>query len=149
MMTLARKTREAFFEARSEREGELPCQLPTVDPDDWFGEPGSQRSVDAQVRCMGCPIVNQCAAYAIENGVPDGVWGGVNERDRRHIWGNRPSGRPQDFTQEMDAATLPLLQERRDFESFDRDNAQTDAERAMDWAEEWEHDYPDVTEDVA
>ena len=35
--------------------------------------------------CEGCPVSIECLAYAIENGIDHGVWGGQSERSRQKI----------------------------------------------------------------
>lgn len=118
-----RKAREAFYAAVQEHDGALVCQREDVDSNDWFAAPNSLREVSARKRCLDCPIYFECQDYALQAGVPNGTWGGMDERTRERIWRTDfPNGKPQHFNEEMDAATLPLLQERRDFESFDENN---------------------------
>jgi WhiB family transcriptional regulator, redox-sensing transcriptional regulator len=35
--------------------------------------------------CRNCPVRIQCLAWAVDNGVTDGVWGGTTEDERRII----------------------------------------------------------------
>ncbi|MEU7381526.1 WhiB family transcriptional regulator [Streptomyces sp. NPDC042207] len=64
----------------------LPCR---IDPDLWFAE--SARDREAAVRaCQPCPIRTECAAYAIAERIPDGVWGGTTAADRRSFADGRP-----------------------------------------------------------
>jgi WhiB family transcriptional regulator, redox-sensing transcriptional regulator len=60
-----------------------------ADPDLFFpiGTAGnSLRQVDEAKRiCHRCPAQNQCLAWALENGITDGVWGGTTENERRAI----------------------------------------------------------------
>ncbi|MBA3652865.1 MAG: WhiB family transcriptional regulator [Actinobacteria bacterium] len=35
--------------------------------------------------CRRCPVRDECLAFALEGGEKFGVWGGVSERDRRHL----------------------------------------------------------------
>ena len=74
-----------------------------ADPDLFFpiGTAGnSLRQADEAKRiCRRCPAQNQCLAWALENGITDGVWGGTTENERRAI-------------RSLDAATpapLPLM----------------------------------------
>jgi hypothetical protein len=121
------KAREAFHAALQEHDGQLSCQSPDVDVNDWFAAPNSAREVTARKRCMDCPIYFACQEYALEAGVPNGTWGGMDERTRERIWKTDfPTGKPQHFNEEMDAALLPLLQERRDFETFDDEHPDVD-----------------------
>lgn len=38
--------------------------------------------------CDPCPIINQCRAYAYDNKIEDGIWGGTTAKQRR--WDFRP-----------------------------------------------------------
>lgn len=80
-----RKAREAYYAAVQEHQGELQCQLPGVNSDDWFAAPGSKRELLARKRCLDCPIFWECQGYAVEAGIPDGTWGGMDERTRDRI----------------------------------------------------------------
>ena len=40
------------------------------------------REARAKAICGGCPVIGQCAAYAIQYGERYGVWGGLSERER-------------------------------------------------------------------
>jgi WhiB family redox-sensing transcriptional regulator len=60
-----------------------------ADPDLFFpiGTTGNAlRQIDEAKRiCRFCPVQIQCLAWALENGVTDGVWGGATEDERRAI----------------------------------------------------------------
>jgi len=60
-----------------------------ADPDLFFpiGATGNAlRRIDEAKRiCRLCPAQIQCLAWALENGVTDGVWGGTTEDERRAI----------------------------------------------------------------
>lgn len=117
MRTKAERTKSAFQRAVVEQTGALPCQQ--GDAELWFAQPGSKASLKAKRQCFqDCPLLHLCAEYAIENGVPNGIWGGVDEQERERIW-KRRGAKPTDFLDEMDAAIGPALQARRDFENFD------------------------------
>lgn len=124
------KTREAFHAALLDHLDELVCAQPNADSDDWFAKPNSVRELSARKRCLDCPIYWECQAYGIEAGVPDGTWGGVDERTRARIWKGMPGGKPTHFLDEMDAVILPALQERRDFENFDINHTNDETEEA-------------------
>jgi WhiB family transcriptional regulator, redox-sensing transcriptional regulator len=48
--------------------------------------PGRGESADpAQRICAQCPVRQPCLDYAISNGIVDGIWGGLAERDRRAL----------------------------------------------------------------
>jgi WhiB family transcriptional regulator, redox-sensing transcriptional regulator len=40
------------------------------------------RETRAKAICGGCPVIRQCAAYAIQYGERHGVWGGLSEQER-------------------------------------------------------------------
>lgn len=41
--------------------------------------------------CNGCPVLDTCLEYALENRIEHGVWGGCSERERRRIIKRRKS----------------------------------------------------------
>jgi WhiB family redox-sensing transcriptional regulator len=55
------------------------------DPDLWFPD-GETRHTDqieeAKSICRTCPALWQCAATALENNEPHGVWGALTESER-------------------------------------------------------------------
>mgnify|MGYP006299951135 CR=1 FL=1 len=71
----------------------------TVDPEVFFPvakvhtrKAYMQNLRTAQAVCSSCPVVAECAGYAIEHGIRWGVWGGLDmEQLPRHIrvrWAN-------------------------------------------------------------
>jgi WhiB family redox-sensing transcriptional regulator len=36
--------------------------------------------------CAGCAVLEQCRDYALRSRQPFGVWGGLDEEQRRQIW---------------------------------------------------------------
>lgn len=67
---------------------------------------------------MQCPLFFECREYALAEGIPYGVWGGADERERERIW-KRTGGKPTAFLEAIDAALEPMLQARRDYENFE------------------------------
>lgn len=64
----------------------LPCRLL---PDMFFSD--SARDREAAVRlCRTCPLQQPCAAFAIAEREPYGVWGGTTTADRRSFADGRP-----------------------------------------------------------
>ncbi len=39
----------------------------------------------AKTICRRCPVAHECLAWALDNGVVGGVWGGLTEDDRRRL----------------------------------------------------------------
>jgi WhiB family transcriptional regulator, redox-sensing transcriptional regulator len=60
----------------------------TADPDELFVRGAAQRQ--AAVICRHCPVMQQCAADALDNQVEYGVWGGLTERQRRALLKEHP-----------------------------------------------------------
>ena len=38
----------------------------------------------ARAICSGCPVIEHCLAYALDNPELEGVWGGMTTRERDH-----------------------------------------------------------------
>ena len=74
-----------------------PCQI--TDPEVWFGNEGdplANRFKVAQKMCQTCPVIKECAAFAVANGELYGVWGGLTPNQRKEMSSRgrgRPSGR--------------------------------------------------------
>jgi WhiB family transcriptional regulator, redox-sensing transcriptional regulator len=60
----------------------------STDPDELFVRGAAQRK--AAVICRHCPVMQQCAADALDNQVEYGVWGGLTERQRRALLKENP-----------------------------------------------------------
>lgn len=56
-----------------------------VDPALWFPDKGDGRSyrVARDICLTKCPVLEQCATYALANGERFGIWAGMGERDRQ------------------------------------------------------------------
>lgn len=51
--------------------------------DNWFPQPGQTSAVrTAKQVCFGCPVIMECAQYALRTRQADGVWGGLSESQR-------------------------------------------------------------------
>lgn len=58
-------------------------------PDDFFPENGPAPD-DKLDLCRACPVRLQCLNYALENGIDDGLWGGMYGRARQRLrWQNQ------------------------------------------------------------
>src|SRR5262245_16276722 len=55
--------------------------------DDWFpsGREASAAVKRARAVCQRCAVQRECVAYALDNELVDGVWGGTTPRDRRQL----------------------------------------------------------------
>ena len=53
-----------------------------VDPDLFFPERGASTK-EAKEVCRGCVVREDCLEYALRIREPHGVWGGMNEIERR------------------------------------------------------------------
>jgi len=53
-----------------------------VDPDLFFPERGASTR-EAKEVCRGCEVRMECLEYALRIREPHGVWGGLNELERR------------------------------------------------------------------
>jgi WhiB family transcriptional regulator, redox-sensing transcriptional regulator len=60
----------------------------SADPDELFVRGAAQRK--AAAICRHCPVMQQCAADALDNHVEYGVWGGMTERQRRSLLKEHP-----------------------------------------------------------
>ena len=55
-------------------------------PEGERGRARRERERAAKEVCAGCKVREACAAYAIANREPFGVWGGLSESEREAIW---------------------------------------------------------------
>ena len=59
-----------------------------VGGDLWFPDDGRAHSSNytkARAICMRCPVVEECAAYALRHGIIHGMWGGLSPMQRRAL----------------------------------------------------------------
>jgi WhiB family redox-sensing transcriptional regulator len=74
----------------------------TADPDLFF-HPEGERAQARRARlrrakqvCNQCPVIEQCAAFALDGREGFGIWGGMSEEERITLYvahGTRPHGR--------------------------------------------------------
>ncbi|TRV72570.1 WhiB family transcriptional regulator [Streptomyces sp. 130] len=61
------------------------CLRPGHDPELWHpaGTTGAWavQIEEAQAVCRSCPVINECARWALDNR-ESGIWGGMTEQDR-------------------------------------------------------------------
>jgi WhiB family redox-sensing transcriptional regulator len=43
------------------------------------------REAQARALCARCPVLSSCLDYALSAGEPHGIWGGLNELQRRRM----------------------------------------------------------------
>jgi WhiB family redox-sensing transcriptional regulator len=53
-----------------------------IDPDLFFAV-GAREHKQAKKICRACPVRRECLAYAMDEPVDHGIWGGMTERERR------------------------------------------------------------------
>jgi hypothetical protein len=55
--------------------------------DAWFPQPGNAIAVHAvKAVCFACPVMFQCAQFALRTRQDDGVWGGLSEGQRTTLY---------------------------------------------------------------
>jgi len=57
---------------------------PQTDPEAFFPSKGGSTR-DAKRICKGCPVREQCLAWALGENMRFGIWGGLSERERRKL----------------------------------------------------------------
>jgi WhiB family transcriptional regulator, redox-sensing transcriptional regulator len=55
-----------------------------TDPEAFFPDKGGSTRQAKRI-CMSCTVRVQCLDYALENDERHGIWGGLSERERRHV----------------------------------------------------------------
>lgn len=67
------------------------------DPDKWHPLDGDAKTAaEAKKVCRACPVRQVCRDYGIATEQPDGIWGGLDERQRRKIIRAAQPSRPAD-----------------------------------------------------
>jgi WhiB family transcriptional regulator, redox-sensing transcriptional regulator len=51
--------------------------------------PGALQVAEAKTVCGRCPVTSDCLAYALDNGLDAGIFGGLTETERRKVGANR------------------------------------------------------------
>jgi WhiB family redox-sensing transcriptional regulator len=60
----------------------------TRNPEKWFPDRGGDVE-PAKAVCRRCPVRNECRRFALANKFVWGVWGGLDENERRELAGER------------------------------------------------------------
>lgn len=74
---------------------ESACLSPDVNPR-WWHSDRAQHITQARQVCAGCPVRLPCATGALERAEADGIWGGLDLKDRQKVakrHGYDPPGR--------------------------------------------------------
>jgi WhiB family redox-sensing transcriptional regulator len=53
-----------------------------IDPDLFFAVGAREHKLAKRI-CRTCPVRRECLAYAMDEPVDHGIWGGMTERERR------------------------------------------------------------------
>ena len=65
-----------------------------LDPD-WFHPVRGEPTDGPKAVCDGCPVSLNCLAYAMQERILIGVWGGTSARERRQMLAAWPKGCPR------------------------------------------------------
>ncbi|GAA1580879.1 transcriptional regulator WblA [Streptomyces globosus] len=60
----------------------------TADPDELFVQGAAQNK--AKSVCGSCHVRTECLAFALDQRIDHGIWGGMTERERRALLKRRP-----------------------------------------------------------
>ena len=64
-----------------------------TDPELFFAEKGDwAKTIRAKLVCRRCPVIEQCLAYALENNIQFGVWGGTTVEQRKRLRSEHRAG---------------------------------------------------------
>jgi WhiB family redox-sensing transcriptional regulator len=97
------------FTARA-AEKKTPC---LTEPDLFF----DPHTVDAaKKRCQGCPMIDACLNFALDARQVDGVWGGLDETERRRILKVRRSIKQKQWKMKREARAAAAMQPETLFE---------------------------------
>ncbi len=55
-----------------------------TDPEAFYPDKGGSARQAKKV-CSDCPVTAQCLQWALDKGEHWGIWGGLSERERRHL----------------------------------------------------------------
>jgi WhiB family redox-sensing transcriptional regulator len=92
------------------------CRKPVHDPETWWPIGTTNPAAVAQANkakrvCRGCPVLEACLQGALDTGQDTGIWGGLDEDERRKMR-RRAAERRQ--RPDVDPAALRLADRRRD-----------------------------------
>lgn len=76
------------------------CRSKHEDAEDWFPVGSGAEAIaagnHAKAVCCRCPVMDACARWALEKREPAGIWGGLDEKERRAILRRRGIRLPDD-----------------------------------------------------
>ena len=80
----------ALNDAIDQEAGQVPCrQAPDMYFPDKIGDGAGFDSSHLKMAvnaCRACPVINQCAEYAITHKETAGIWGGMTTTQRKALW---------------------------------------------------------------
>jgi WhiB family redox-sensing transcriptional regulator len=57
------------------------CRHSGLHPDTWFPNPGDSAARETALKvCRRCPVIRDCAMYALRTQPPHGVWAGMTQK---------------------------------------------------------------------
>jgi WhiB family transcriptional regulator, redox-sensing transcriptional regulator len=67
----------------------------SAEPETFFPVGSTGRALDevsvAKAICRTCGVLDECRDYALATRQPFGVWGGLDEEERRSAWAAQPA----------------------------------------------------------
>lgn len=79
------------------------------DPDLWFPENNGDNAVEARAICAVCPVAEACLEYALSARVKYGIWGALDERERRNLTKRRRNAERKNTANPLTASNTPAL----------------------------------------
>jgi WhiB family redox-sensing transcriptional regulator len=85
MMTLRTDTPPSARDGRASWREQASCREAGIDLFFPIGSTGPAADETRRARqiCAGCPVRQECLAYALTSGQQYGIWGGRDEQERR------------------------------------------------------------------
>ena len=76
---------EASVRSKDGEDWRARADCASTDPELFFPLKGGGKIGPALAICAGCPVREPCLAYALDNRIMHGGWGGLSERRRRNL----------------------------------------------------------------
>ena len=69
----------------------MSARCKETDPEIFYPERGDSTldTLAAKRICLKCEVRVECLQYAVDNNEQHGIWGGLNEKARRHLKGKK------------------------------------------------------------